>query len=459
MNLIQTLRNWIQDRLLRQVVRNSSYLFVSNAISAVLSIVTANLLGVAGFGVLGIVIGFCSNVNRLLSFRMGDLVVKYMGEAMAQEQPRRAAAVVKAAMLVESVTSLIAYGVLVLLAPLGALYIVKDPTTEPLIMLYGLSLLANFSTETATGVLQVTNHYRSQALINLILSLVTAGLIIWAFFIQAGLLAVLVAYLVGKMIIGLGPIAVSLYWLPRVLGRGWWKAPFSLLPARRELAGFAISTNFSGTINVIARDSEVLWVGYFFSPLEAGYYKTALAIINLVIMPITPFISTTYPEITRYVARGVWTRLRRLLGQVTAIAGSWTILVAIGLLLFGDVILFSAWQPIFGRVIQIYPEEFLPALPILFILLIGFGTANTLFWNRPLLLAFGKPGYPLKIAFWAMAAKVALAFWLVPRFGYWMEAVLLSAYFVISVGLIVWEGMREIRKAEKCRGEEMPSCA
>ncbi|HQL40605.1 MAG TPA: hypothetical protein PKV95_14105, partial [Anaerolineaceae bacterium] len=65
MNLIQTLRNWIQDRLLRQVVRNSSYLFVSNAISAVLSIVTANLLGVAGFGVLGIVIGFCSNVNRL----------------------------------------------------------------------------------------------------------------------------------------------------------------------------------------------------------------------------------------------------------------------------------------------------------------------------------------------------------------------------------------------------------
>jgi len=40
-----------------------------------------------------------------------------------------------------------------------------------------------------------------------------------------------------------------------------------------------------------------------------------------------------------------------------------------------------------------------------------------------------------------------------------MEAVLLSAYFVISVGLIVWEGMREIRKAEKCRREEMPSCA
>jgi hypothetical protein len=42
------LRNWRQDRLLSRVLRNSSYLFASNAIGAVLSIVTANLLGWPG---------------------------------------------------------------------------------------------------------------------------------------------------------------------------------------------------------------------------------------------------------------------------------------------------------------------------------------------------------------------------------------------------------------------------
>ncbi len=459
MSLTHTIRTWIKDRLLRRVVRNSAYLFISNAISAILSIVTANLLGVAGFGILGIVIGFCSNVNRLLSFRMGDLVVKYMGESLATDQKDRAAAIVKISMLAETLTSITAYGILVLLAPLGARYIVKDPGATPLIMLYGLSLLASFSTETATGVLQVTNHYRSLALINLLQSLVTAVIIVWASITNAGLLAVLIAYLVGKFIMGLGPTCVSLYWLPRVLGKGWWKGSFSALPPFRELAGFAVSTNISGTINVIARDSEVLWVGYFFSPLEAGYYKTALAIINLVIMPITPFISTTYPEITRSIARGLWSRLRRLLRQVTSIAGGWTILVSIGLLFFAKPVLFSSWLPVIGRDFQVYPIEFLPALPILFVLLIGFGTANTLFWNRPLLLAFGKPGYPLIIAFGAMMAKVLLALWLVPKFGYMMEAGLLSAYFVVSVGMIVWYGRRELRTAEREKPEEALVCA
>ncbi|MEM5774882.1 MAG: hypothetical protein AAGU05_07750, partial [Anaerolineaceae bacterium] len=60
-------QSWTQDHLLRRVVRNSTYLFASNVISAILSIVTANLLGVAVFGTLGIITGFVANINRLLS--------------------------------------------------------------------------------------------------------------------------------------------------------------------------------------------------------------------------------------------------------------------------------------------------------------------------------------------------------------------------------------------------------
>lgn len=63
------LREWGEDHLLKRVVKNSAFLFASNAINAILSILTANLLGVAVFGVLGIVISFVSNINRLLSFR------------------------------------------------------------------------------------------------------------------------------------------------------------------------------------------------------------------------------------------------------------------------------------------------------------------------------------------------------------------------------------------------------
>ena len=43
------------------------------------------------------------------------------------------------------------------------------------------------------------------------------------------------------------------------------------------------------------------WISFLLSPLQTGYYKAAKALINLVMLPITPFIGATYPELTRAV--------------------------------------------------------------------------------------------------------------------------------------------------------------
>src|SRR5512142_801309 len=125
------LTSWLQDRLLRRVLRNSSYLFISNVISALMVLLTTRLLGVSAFGELGIITVFVSNVNRLLSFRMGDLVVRYLGEYVARKEYDRAGALVKAAGLAEGITSLVAYALLFLLAPLGARIFIKDPNIIP----------------------------------------------------------------------------------------------------------------------------------------------------------------------------------------------------------------------------------------------------------------------------------------------------------------------------------------
>ena len=431
---------WRKDHLLGRVVRNSSYLFISNAISAVLSIVTANLLGVVDFGLLGIIIAFISNANRLLSFRMSELVVKYVGEALVSGDKEKAAAIVKAAGGIEAITSLAAYAIVLLLSPLAARFIAHDPSYTPLFYIYGISILTHFASETATGVLQVSGHFRSQAFINLIQSVVTALGIVFAYYTHSGILTVLLAYLMGKVILGLAPIFVALYWLPRYLYPGWSRSKYSLRSQFGELLRFGLSTNFSGTINMVARDSEVLWVGYFFSPMVAGLFKTALAIINLVVMPITPFISTTYPEITQSVAARQWLRLKNLLRRVSMLSATWTVAVAIGLILFGRQLLFNPIM-VFGKTFSVYTSEFLPSFPILLVLLVGFGFANTFFWNRPLLLAFNKADYALWAAFVVMLAKVCLALVLLPGAGYMTEAWLLSGYFVITVGAMLWRGL------------------
>ena len=444
-SLRETLQFWKQDRLLRRVVGNSSYLFASNAIGAVLSIVTAGLLGVKDFGVLGIITSFVVNINRLLSFRMSDVVVKYMGEALARQERDRAAAVVKAAGLVEAVTSLAAFGILVLLAPLGARYIAKDSTTTSLFILFGVIILANITTETSTGVLRVTNHFRSLAFINLFQSILVAGLIIVAAIRGGSLIEVMWAYLIGKVILGLGPIVMALFWIPRTLGKEWWKAGFSNLPPWKEFFRFAVSTNFSGTINIFARDSEVQWIGFFFGPAIAGYYKVALALIGLIIMPIDPFIATTYPEITRAYAAHQWERLRSLIKRVTLISFAWTGSVAVGLFLVGRQVLFSNWI-IFGHTFHIYKPEYLPAYPVLLVILAGYGFANILFWNRSLLLAQGKADEALWIAFFAMLAKVGLALLILPHAPYIAEAFIISGYFIVSIGLQTWRGLSLVKR-------------
>ena len=446
--LFSGIKNWGKDVVLKKVIGNSAYLFGSQAVSAVISILTANLLGVASFGALGVVISFVTNINRLLSFRMADFVVRYMGGFLAEGKRDKASAVLKAAALTETATSLVAYLVLVLLSGWGANSFAKDPSTRSLFLIYGIAILGNVMAETATGALQVTGHFKSQALLNLFESLLAAGLFLLVFLNQGGIFAVMMVYLVGKMVLGIGPVLLALYWLPKSLGKGWWRTPMrDNLPERKPMIRFALSSNFSSTVTILARDSEVLWVSYFFDTTVAGYFKVALAVINLVVMPITPFISTTFPEITRNVARKQWARLKQLLTRVTVISGTWTGVVAAGLLLLGRQLLFSPWT-LFGREIYIYKEAYGPAYNVLLVLLIGYGVANIFFWNRSLLLAFGEAEYPLKVSFLTMLGKVGLAFLIVPVLGYMAEAALFSGYFVVSVGLMVIRGLGEIRARE-----------
>jgi len=214
------------------------------------------------------------------------------------------------------------------------------------------------------------------------------------------------------------------------------------LPPLKELGKFAFSTNLSSTIIMLVRDNEVLWVAYFLTPLEVGYAKTALAIINLVQMPITPLISATYPEINRAVAEKKWKQVCDLLKKVTLVSGIWTIGTGVGLAILGR------W------LLSFYGQDFVPAYTPMLIFLLGLGFANIFFWNRPLLLSLGLPMVPYRFSLWCGIAKVALAFLLVPKLGLNFEALLLSAFFVVSVSLILLRGFNEIKRRETLAAEK-----
>src|SRR3989304_4517971 len=151
--------------LLQRVARNSGYLFSASTVAAALSMgqsaLAARLLGVAGFGLLGTVTVFASVVNGLTSFRMGQLVVSYVSHFGARQENQKAAAVFKAAGLAEMASSLLAYAIVLMLAPLAARYLApREPANAGLYSMYGLIILANLMAESSTGLLQVFNPFR-----------------------------------------------------------------------------------------------------------------------------------------------------------------------------------------------------------------------------------------------------------------------------------------------------------
>jgi O-antigen/teichoic acid export membrane protein len=367
---------------------------------------------------------------------MSELVVRYGGEYLEKDEKQRASALMKVASLSETLVSVLAFVFVVLTAGLASQFIAKTPDTERLFIAYSLGLLANFNTETSTGILQVTDKVKLRGTINLFQSIISAVIVAAAFLLHGNLTTILIAYLVGKAILGIGLFVSAQIQLHCVLGRGWMKAPLSVLPSARELFKFAFSSNLSATAILIFRESEILWVGFFLNTEAAGLYRVAYTIISFLSVPADPLILTVYPELNRLIVQKAWPRLRDFLRKVTALAFSYNLLLALGLVFFGR------W------VLAIYGNQYVVAYPALMALLIGLAFNYTLFWNRPLLLSFGLPTFPLWAILIAGVLKVAMAFPFVPRYGYVMEAALLSFYYILSVGLIVWRGIGELHKQE-----------
>lgn len=435
-----SLKRFISHPLFQRVIRNTGYLFSAQTFAAGLSmaqgILTARMLGVVGAGLVGIITQFSSNIYRLISFRMSELVVSFVGEFSAKKQDAHAAALFKVVAFIELAGSIVAYGLVVLLSSLAARFFAHNPDLAYLFALYGLYVLASLFSESAIGLLQYFNRFGMIAYATIGQSILTISLIAAAFIRGGDLRDVVIAYLVGKVAWGLFISLAGLWQAQNAWGRGWWRAPLSLLaPRRAELVRFGISTNLSGTIKLISRDSEMLWLAYFSTPLQVGYYKIAKAIMNILMTPVTPLISTTYREVAREVASRHWENVRYLLRSGTILAAVWTVPASLGLVLFGP------W------VIGLYGPGFLPvSYTNILILLVGVITVNLFYWNQLVLLPLGLPDYPTKVHFVIAVGKVIGTILLVPVMGANGMAVLFSAYIFVTTAVLIWKTLRELQR-------------
>lgn len=421
------------------MVRGGAWLAAANALGAgllvVQGIVLTRGLGATGLGTVAIVVAVVTVVRLVLSFRMGDVIVRYVAEALAAREPGRAAAWIKAAALAETATALLAW-LTVMLVARAAAGVFVDRAFAPLITLYAVVIPATIVSETSLGVLQVFRRFDLQALIQTLERVITLAAVIVASLSGGGLVAYVTASAAGPVA---GAMALACAaWLvsARELGERFYAAPLAPLAGRRtEALKFAASTNAAATLSLATKDADALWLGWLRSPIEAGLYRLAYNVGTLLYLPVAPLSQTVYPEAARLAAQDDTAALRRLI-----VRSAWPIAVY-AVIIVALAAAFGA--PVLGYV---YGREFEDAAPALTVILAGVGIGMVTFWARPLVLAAGGAGLALVATALAAAIKIAMVLLLVPRLGFVMNAWGLLAAYAVGAAVLIWRVRRIVAR-------------
>ncbi len=438
----QLYRRIFKTNFIRRIVTNSGYMSAATIFAAgtgfVQGIFNFSILGLAGVGLLTAVRSLTGLIDQFVSFRIHELVVRYVRQFEGQNQPQKAAAVFKLAGIFELCSAVIGFGLIWFLSPLGVKLFADDPQTPPLWFgIYGLVILFNMVFDTTNGLLKVFNQFKTLAIISAVQNALTLLLIIAVYYIQGGFLEILMAYLLTKLIGALSIMIAAFRTANRQWGGAWWRTPLSVLAKeRRSLFRFAFSTNLSATISLVAKDKEELWVTAFLGNEFGGAYILALQLVTFLQIPISPLPDTTYPELSRSVAKGKWRNTAYILRRGTLMAALYSLPVTALLIAFGKwVILLYTGNP-----------ESLIAYPALVILLFGYTFTNIFYWNRVALLSLDRPGFPTIVNFIGMLGKIIGMFLLVPIYGYLVFAWLLVGYHIFTVGLAALRVVLDLRK-------------
>jgi O-antigen/teichoic acid export membrane protein len=197
----------------------------------------------------------------------------------------------------------------------------------------------------------------------------------------------------------------------------------------RELLPFLGTTNLYASFKLAQNNVPMLLVGYWLSPVEAGYFQLARKISNLMTLPVGPLTVSSYPEFARLWHSGKTGAFKHLAGRLTI------------LLSVLAVIMLSAIFAVAGRAVGwAFGAEYLPAVPVIYWMSAAMAIAVAANTAGPLLVASGRAGSNLAAMSIATVVQLGALAVLLPRAGVvgaGVSYVLFHIVWVIIIGVSV----------------------
>lgn len=397
-------RHWFRDRHFKSLLKNSGYLAISKAVSAIAALATlafaGRSLGVVMLGMLILITSYAKAASGLSKFQSWQLIVRYSGGALSGE-PASFKAATRFALGLDIVSGLGGMVAAIALLPFIGTLVGIDERYLFLTALYCL-LLPTMGAATPVGVLRSLDRFDLISWQGSSYPIVRAVLAGAAFATDASFETFVLIWLVTDL--GGDIFLWFLAWRElrrRGLHRG-------LKPTLRphDLPGawpFAIQVNLTASLVTAWGPLARLIVGALLGPAGAALYRVAASLADSAQKPSDMLAKAFYPEVVRMdlATKKPW----KLMLRGTALAAA----VGVGAVL----VLLVAGRPLIEA---IFGAEFLPAYPVLLVLVIAPLLGMLSFPLPPMLYALDRPDAPLKarlfgtVAFFAAVAPLAQAF-------------------------------------------------
>ncbi|MFC1738356.1 lipopolysaccharide biosynthesis protein [Planctomycetota bacterium] len=424
------IKDSLRDKLFRRIVKNAGWLFTGNIAYALLtacqSVILARMLGLHDFGVLGIMMSIVLVTGSLLSCRETEFLISYFPRFYKQSSNEKAANVLQITYLVSFFSAVVA----ILLCIIGRnllinLFIKNDSNVCKALIFWSFSLIFGKLSLVAENFLKVKNSFVKVAIFRSSERFV-AVVVFATIFLTRGkieLPSVACILLVASVFRFLLAHYYSLGEFASV-HRSWYRVNLSASKEHyREYASFLMHNNINGTLSVVTRKSDELWIGLLVNPTAAGLYKIALSLSSLILMPINQFSQSVFPEIPKLIAEKSIKLLKRNLKRVSCLATLYCVPAIMCFALFGH------WL-----IEGLYGSEFAASINPLLWLLIGVSFASVFSWARLLLLSMGFANISMYINLAMAVLKLILMPILVSRYADVGAAIVLTTLYMFGTG-------------------------
>ena len=431
------MRHWFKDRHFKSLLKNSSYLAVSKAIAGVAALATlafaGRSLGVLLFGILILITSYAKAASGLSKFQSWQLIVRYGGQALVTGEAAEFKASTGFAVALDVVSGVGGMILAILLLPLlGGLFGITDEYL--LIAMVYCTLLPTMSAATPEGVLRALDRFDLlswQGTTYPIARAILAGIAWW---IDAPFEAFVAIWYVTDL--GGDLYLWFLAW--RELRRRNLLTGIRPTLKPQALPGawrFAIHVNLTSSLTAAWGPIARLVVGGLIGPAAAGIYRVAASLADSAQKPADLLGKAYYPEVVRMdlATKKPW----KLMWRGTVLATTLGLLTGLVLLVAGRWVI----DAVFGA-------EFLPAYPVLLVLIIAPFLVMISFPLVPMLYALDRPDAPLKarligtILYFAIVAPLAWQFGVVGA---------ASAFVIGMAAMVVIQAMQLVGEYRRVR--------